>query len=75
MSGGYHEPWQGFLPVPVLVKETDKLHTVKDQSLSFLIKDFSENRDTIIRYQGQDIHYMNKWDLVSRARDFLTLAK
>lgn len=51
------------IPPPVLFTDKDQLMQIKDKSLTFLM-----GGNVLVRTKGQDIHYMNKHELLSNIK-------
>ena len=60
MSGHSTDQWQGILPSPILIKDTDQVINVNKDRMVFLAKQISANTDWLINTSNQDIHLMNK---------------
>jgi hypothetical protein len=76
MSGHGADKWHGELPVPLLYTDLSELVNIKDSGqLTFLLKDRTKLDNFILSnsYQ-QDIHMMNKHDILSNIDKFMELA-
>jgi hypothetical protein len=57
------------LPSPLLFNDTDTLVQIKDNALSFLL-----DGNVLAKCQGQDVHFMNKFDLADNYEKLMELA-
>jgi hypothetical protein len=76
MSGHGADKWHGELPVPLLHTDLSELVNIKDNGqLTFLLKDRTKLDNFVLSnsYQ-QDIHMMNKQDILSNIDKFMELA-
>jgi len=58
------------LPSPIIFTDKDEILQVKDQTLTVLMCG-----ETLVKTQGQDIHYMNKFDLLDKLPKLMELVK
>lgn len=58
------------LPSPLLFTDKDEIIQVKDQTVSILM-----DGGTLVKAEKQDIHYMNKFDLLDKLTQLTELAK
>lgn len=69
LSGLGVEKFHTDLPSPLLFNDKDTLLQVKGNTLSFLL-----DGDTLTKCQGQDVHFMNKYDLANNYEQLMELA-
>lgn len=58
------------LPSPLIFTDKDEILQIKDHTVSILV-----NGDTLVKATGQDIHYMNKFDLLDKLPQLTELAE
>lgn len=74
MSGHDSDQWQGILPPPVLIKDTDQIVSINKDRMVFLVKQISANTDWLINTVNQDIHLMNKRALLDNFNTLIEFA-
>jgi hypothetical protein len=72
MSAYGVDPWHGLLPGPLFFNDYDKLVSVNDQRLVFL--HHIGNKDYLTKASGQDVHMMNKRDILVNLPQLMELA-
>jgi hypothetical protein len=66
------DDWHGLLPSPILYKDTDHLIKIDKDHFVFLLEG---HRKYLMKSQGQDIHMMNKRDILNNLDSLLELAQ
>ena len=74
--GGYgQDQWHGELPCPVFIRDVDDIHTVTENQITFVLKDYTKTGNSLIaRTRDQDVHIMNKHSILTHLTELLTLA-
>lgn len=66
--------WHGDLPIPLMFTDADRIVDVKSDSITFLLKDAAQPSDyLLLKTQGQDIHVMNKRDILANINQLMEL--
>jgi hypothetical protein len=74
MSSYGIDKWYGELSSPIFIRDSDSLHRVKNNQLTFLIKDYNKQDNwVLLSTQNQDIHFMNKIDLLKNFDSLMEL--
>ena len=69
------DKWYGELSSPILIRDSDSLCQIKNNQLTFLIKDYNKQDNWILlSTQDQDIHFMNKLNLLENLDKLMELA-
>lgn len=65
----------GILPSPIFIRDVDLLVKIDKTQLLFLLKDYNKQDNyLLLKTQGQDIHFMNKRNLLDNLDSLLELA-
>lgn len=66
MSNHGTAPWHGELPVPLMFTDADSIDDIKnDGQITFVLSDLVRPNDYLLaKTQGQDVHIMNKRDIL-----------
>jgi hypothetical protein len=76
---GHHgaAPWHGELPVPLMFTDADSIAKIKPSGeIIFVLNDLARQNDYLLaKTQGQDIHVMNKRDILRHLDQLRELAR
>ena len=72
MSAHGLDAWHGLLPSPIMYKDTDQLIKVDKQHLVVLLEGQTKY---LMKSSGQDVHMMNKRDILDNLDNLMELAK
>ena len=67
------DQWHGLLPSPLFFNDYDKLVSVNNNRLVFLRH--IGNKDYLTKASGQDVHMMNKRDILLNLPQLMELAQ
>lgn len=75
MSGYGLYPWHGELPVPMMIKDIDQIVNINNDRIAFLSMQGVEPNDHLVQSRCQDVHCMNKKDILKYFDKFMEIAK
>lgn len=74
MSGFSSDCWQGELPTPLLFRDSDEIITVHNTGQINMLLQTPGLQYLVAKCQGQDVHMMNKRNIISNLESLLKLA-
>lgn len=75
LGGHGVDKWHGELPVPLMLSDADRIVAIKENEITFLLKDAAQEDDYLLfKTSKQDLHVMNKRDIIANFDQLLEMA-
>lgn len=75
MSGHGLYPWHGELPVPLMIKDVDQVVDVSNERIAFISRQDASLVDYLVQSAQQDVHCLNKKDILKNIDKLIEIAK